>query len=107
MLHYTFLFNTFMMMQLFNAFNCRKLGVKDYNVFSRIHNNLLFLIILAGEFVAQWAIVSLGGIVGKIFDTTPMSFTMAMVSVAFGVGSLLVALILKATPEEWADKIKF
>jgi len=52
MLHYTFLFNTFMMMQLFNSFNCRKLGVKDYNIFSRIYNNLLFLIIVAAEFVA-------------------------------------------------------
>jgi len=32
---------------------------------------------------------------------------MAMVSIAFGAGSLLISVILKATPEEWADKIKF
>jgi len=107
LLHYTFLFNTFMMMQLFNSFNCRKLGVKDYNIFSRIYNNLLFLIIVAGEFVVQFFIVYLGGIVGEIFGTTPLTFTMAMVSIAFGAGSLLVAVILKATPEEWCEKLKF
>jgi len=56
MLHYTFLFNTFVMMQLFNSFNCRKLGLKEFNIFSRIHNNLLFIVIVAGEFIIQWII---------------------------------------------------
>jgi len=32
---------------------------------------------------------------------------MAMVSIAFGAGSLLVGVILKATPEEWCEKLKF
>lgn len=51
--------------------------------------------------------VSLGGIVGKIFGTTPLTFPMFVTSVAFGAGSLLIAVIMKATPEEWVDKIKF
>jgi len=49
-LHFTFLFNTFMMMQLFNQLNCRKLGAKETNIFERFFNNSLFLIILAAEF---------------------------------------------------------
>ena len=56
-IHYTFLFNTFMMMTIFNQFNCRKLGLKEFNIFDRFLNNPFFLIIVAGEFVAQWAIV--------------------------------------------------
>ena len=49
-LHYTFLFNTFMMMQLFNQLNCRKLGSKEKNVFNSFFNNPYFLIIILAEF---------------------------------------------------------
>lgn len=102
--HYTFLFNTFIMMNLFNQLNCRKLGLKEYNIFRGFFNNFLFLIILAGEFVAQFFMISIGG---KIFRTTMIPFEMYMTSIAFGVGSLVVAALLKTTKEEWVDKIKF
>lgn len=101
--HYTFLFNTFMMMNIFNQFNCRKLGLKEYNIFSRFFNNLPFIIIVAGEFVATWAMVTFGGV---IFRTTPLSFIMFFTSLCFGAGSLLVGILLKTTPEAWVDKIK-
>jgi hypothetical protein len=39
------------------------------NIFERIHNNFLFLLILGGEFAAQWFIVLIGN---KIFRTTPL-----------------------------------
>ena len=32
-MHYTLMFATFMLMQIFNAINSRKLGVKQYNIF--------------------------------------------------------------------------
>jgi hypothetical protein len=32
-IHYTFVFNTFVLMQLFNEFNSRKVGAKDFNIF--------------------------------------------------------------------------
>jgi hypothetical protein len=32
-LHYSLLFATFMSMQIFNAINSRKLGIKQYNIF--------------------------------------------------------------------------
>jgi len=44
------LFHTFIMMQIFNLVNCRKLGIKEYNIFERFTNNWLFLAILAGIF---------------------------------------------------------
>lgn len=101
--HYTFLFNTFMMMNLFNELNARKIGVKEFNIFERFFNNYLFLIIVAGQFVAQWFMVELGG---KIFRTTPLPFSMILASFLFGAGSLLVGALLKATPVEWLEKIK-
>jgi len=48
--HYTLLFHTFVLMQLFNQINSRKLGIKDFNVFERFANNFNFLLILAAEF---------------------------------------------------------
>ena len=69
--HYTFLFQTFMFMQLFNQINSRKLGVRDFNIVERIHNNYLFVIVLAAEFAAQWFMVSLGG---KIFRTVALTW---------------------------------
>jgi hypothetical protein len=47
-LHYTLLFNTFMIMQFCNEINCRKLGVKEFNVFSDFFNNFYFIAIIAG-----------------------------------------------------------
>ncbi len=32
-IHYTILFNTFVFMQIFNEFNCRVVGPKQFNVF--------------------------------------------------------------------------
>ena len=44
--HYTFLFNTFVFLQVFNEINSRKLGERDFNVFAGFFNNWLFLVIL-------------------------------------------------------------
>jgi len=44
--HYTMIFHTFVMMQVFNEINSRKLGASEYNVFKGFFNNLLFLVIM-------------------------------------------------------------
>jgi len=102
LVHYTFLFNAFMMMNIFNQINCRKLGIKEFNIFERIFNNPLFILIVGGEFVAQWGIVTFGG---TLFRTTPLPFPMVLTSILLGVGSLIVAAIVKATPPALADKL--
>lgn len=100
--HYTLIFATFVMMQLFNMFNSRKLGVKEFNIFSNFFNNFWFFIILAIEFAATWFMVTLGS---KIFRSVLLTFPMLITVFAFGIGSLLVAAAVKATPPEMADKI--
>lgn len=101
--HYTFLFQTFMFMNLFNQFNCRKLGLKEYNICAGIHRNLTFIIVVFLEFVATLAIVNLGG---YVFRTTPIPFAMFLTSWIVGLGSLIIGLILKATPEKWVERLK-
>lgn len=50
--HYTIVFNTFVMMQLFNEINARKIH-GERNVFDGIFNNPIFCSIVFGTFVIQ------------------------------------------------------
>ena len=93
--HYTLVFLTFILMQLFNSFNSRRVGLKDFNVFEDYFNSFLHLIVLAIEFGATWLMVLIGG---KIFRTTPIPWQMVLTAFSFGVGCLLVSLALKTIP---------
>lgn len=50
--HYTIIFNTFVMMQLFNEINARKIH-GERNVFDGIFKNPIFCSIVFGTFVVQ------------------------------------------------------
>lgn len=50
--HYTIVFNTFVMMQLFNEINARKIH-GERNVFEGIFNNPIFCSIVLGTFIIQ------------------------------------------------------
>ena len=100
--HYTLMFHTFVLMNLFNQINCRKLGLKDFNIFERFINNFWFIAVLAGEFVAQWFIVEIGGV---IFRTTSLPLGLHLVALCLGAGSLAVGAALKFIPEELVDRI--
>lgn len=53
--HFTFLFALFMYMNLFNELNSRKVGEKEINIFSNIHHNLLYIVIVLAEFAVVFA----------------------------------------------------
>lgn len=58
--HYTIIFNTFVMMQLFNEINARKIH-GERNVFDGIFRNPIFCTIVLGTFAIQvmiWARIS-------------------------------------------------
>lgn len=55
--HFTIIFNTFVMMTLFNEINARKIHGEP-NVFARIHTNPLFICIWICTLVAQVRISS-------------------------------------------------
>lgn len=50
--HYTIVFNTFVMMQLFNEINARKIH-GERNVFDGIFKNMIFCSIVFGTFIIQ------------------------------------------------------
>lgn len=57
---YTVIFNTFVLMTLFNEINMRKLR-NEFNVFAGIFQNVYFLAILIVTFILQVIAVELGG----------------------------------------------
>ena len=54
-------FNVFVLLQVFNEVNARKLKSTELNVFKNFFNNPLFLIILVLTLIIQIACVELGG----------------------------------------------
>jgi hypothetical protein len=58
---YTIIFNTFIWLHLFNEFNCRKVGAKQFNVFHALFQNWLFILVTAIQIVLQFFFVNYGG----------------------------------------------
>lgn len=119
-LHQTFMFHCFVMMNLFNMVNCRVLGSmparpvpieesslnevvhtgtdgREFNIFVRIHHNWWFLIILFAELNIQYIMVGYNFFT-PLFSTTPLYFSMHLTAVLLGLGSWAIAALTKLTP---------
>uniref|UniRef100_A0AAQ4R0D9 Calcium-transporting ATPase n=1 Tax=Gasterosteus aculeatus aculeatus TaxID=481459 RepID=A0AAQ4R0D9_GASAC len=83
--HYTIIFNTFVLMQLFNEINARKIH-GERNVFDGIFANPIFCSIVVGTFIMQIVIVQWGG---KPFSCAPLNMEQWLWCLFVGVGELL------------------
>uniref|UniRef100_A0A8C6JCM6 Calcium-transporting ATPase n=1 Tax=Melopsittacus undulatus TaxID=13146 RepID=A0A8C6JCM6_MELUD len=83
--HYTIVFNTFVMMQLFNEINARKIH-GERNVFESIYRNPIFCSVVLGTFAAQILIVEFGG---KPFSCSGLTLSQWFWCIFIGVGELL------------------
>ncbi|XP_058860822.1 plasma membrane calcium-transporting ATPase 1-like isoform X1 [Acipenser ruthenus] len=92
--HYTIVFNTFVMMQLFNEINARKIH-GERNVFESIYKNPIFCGVVLGTFVFQIIIVELGG---KPFSCSGLTIDQWLWCVFIGVGELLWGQLISAIP---------
>ncbi|XP_062374689.1 plasma membrane calcium-transporting ATPase 1 isoform X2 [Sardina pilchardus] len=95
--HYTIVFNTFVMMQLFNEINARKIH-GERNVFDGIFNNLIFCSIVFGTFLIQIVIVQFGG---KPFSCVGLTIDQWLWCVFLGFGCLLWGQIISSVPTSW------
>lgn len=118
MLHQTFMFHCFVIMNIFNMVNCRILDpmpeeksieesaleeqseenkVKpQYNIFTRPFSNLWFWIILFLELNLQYFLIGYQAI-GALFSTTPLTPGMHITAFCLGLGSWIIAAIVKST----------
>uniref|UniRef100_A0A8C8M7P7 Calcium-transporting ATPase n=1 Tax=Oncorhynchus tshawytscha TaxID=74940 RepID=A0A8C8M7P7_ONCTS len=98
--HYTIVFNTFVMMQLFNEINARKIH-GERNVFDGIFKNMIFCSIVFGTFVIQIVIVQFGG---KPFSCVGLSIDQWLWCVFLGFGCLLWGQVVTTVP---TSRLKF
>ncbi|KAM3911805.1 plasma membrane calcium-transporting ATPase 3 isoform 1-T1 [Leptodactylus fuscus] len=92
--HYTIIFNTFVMMQLFNEINARKIH-GERNVFDGIFANPIFCSIVLGTFGVQILIVQFGG---KPFSCAPLNTQQWLWCLFVGVGELVWGQLISTVP---------
>ncbi|XP_053150606.1 plasma membrane calcium-transporting ATPase 2 isoform X9 [Hemicordylus capensis] len=98
--HYTIIFNTFVMMQLFNEINARKIH-GERNVFDGIFRNPIFCTIVLGTFAVQIVIVQFGG---KPFSCSPLELDQWLWCVFIGLGELVWGQVIATIP---TSRLKF
>ncbi|XP_070256895.1 plasma membrane calcium-transporting ATPase 4-like [Myotis yumanensis] len=94
--HYTIVFNAFVLMQLFNEINSRKIH-GERNVFGGIFRNLIFCAVVLGTFISQIIIVEFGG---KPFSCTKLSLSQWFWCLFIGIGELLWGQVISTIPTQ-------
>ena len=97
-LHFTFVFQIFVFMQLFNQINGRKLGGKEFNVFSGMCSNMMFLVIAIATFIIQILMVQFGG---RVTKTQALTLDQNLICLAIGAGELVWGVFIKFLPLSW------
>jgi magnesium-transporting ATPase (P-type) len=101
--HFTYIFEIFVFLQLFNMINCRKIGKRDFNVFESMFHNwyfIFFFCLIGGVQFAGTQYFSL------IFRTVPLSRTEWGSCIVVGSTNLLWAALLKVLPERWFKRLE-
>ena len=101
----TILFYTFILMNLFNQFNCRIIDDGKFNVFSGIYKSYFFIIVVAFEFFLTWFMVDIGATAlgSALIGTANITPGMHLYCWLQGASVLLINLIIKKIPKEKFD----
>ncbi|XP_022652986.1 plasma membrane calcium-transporting ATPase 2-like isoform X4 [Varroa destructor] len=98
--HFTMIFNTFVMMTLFNEINARKIH-GERNIFEGLFTNPIFYSILVITAVAQVIIVQYGSV---FFQTKELSIDQWLWCVFFGCGTLVWGQFITSIPTKRIPK---
>merc|ERR1719431_1095526 len=93
-IHFTMVFNAFVMMTLFNEINARKIHGQR-NVFQGFFSNWIYYSIWIGTFLSQILIIQFGGVA---FSTTRLNAEQWIWCVFFGLGVLLWQQVVTTVP---------
>jgi len=92
--HFTYVFNIFVFLQIFNIINSRKI-VGEKNVFSEFFNNGLFVFVIILTVVVQIFIVEYGQMATKCYA---LNMKENLICIGIGFSSLVWGFILKFIP---------
>uniref|UniRef100_A0A158QHM2 Calcium-transporting ATPase n=1 Tax=Rodentolepis nana TaxID=102285 RepID=A0A158QHM2_RODNA len=93
--HFTAIFNSFVLMTLFNELNARKIHGQR-NVFAGVFNNWIFLVIWVVTVILQIIIVEFGG---YAFSTHGLDLNQWMWCLFFGIGELVWGQLVISVPD--------
>jgi len=93
-IHFTMIFNAFVMMTLFNEINARKIHGQR-NVFKGFFSNHIYYVIWFATLISQVFIIQLGG---QAFKTTPLNLEQWVWCVLFGFGVLVWQQVITSIP---------
>ncbi len=99
--HFTIFFQTFVMMQVFNAINCRKLKINEINVFSNFCNNPFFFLIELLILIVQFLLVEFGG---QFVKLSGLSIYQHLACLGLGIGTLLYTFLIKKIPYSFFER---
>ena len=101
--HFTIFFNIFVFMQVFNSINARKLQKDEYNVFTGIFGNWLYLLIQGIIIVGQIILVTFGG---RAVRTHPLSLTQHCYCILISSMTLVWGFFAKLLPIDVTEKVE-
>jgi len=93
--HYTIIFNTFVLMQLFNQYNSRFLK-GEWNIFVGVHKNPMFVGISLATFGLQVLMTTFAGKALKIHEFPGLTGNQWLMCLAFGIGPIPWQLCINA-----------
>ena len=99
-IHYSILMHTFILLNLFNMFNCRTLATNNsrgLNILTGLHRHTSFIVVIASILFLQYSLF-FNKSAGYLFGTTSMTSEMHFVALGLGFGSILLAGAVKLTP---------
>jgi magnesium-transporting ATPase (P-type) len=108
----TFIFHTFMIMTLFNQFNCRNIDCENLNPFSNLLGHLFFLLIWAAEVAIQQYMVMQGThditVPSALLGVGPLRWWEHMTAYILGLLTMGVFAGAKKVPDsafKWCEKL--
>ncbi|OMJ73634.1 hypothetical protein SteCoe_27621 [Stentor coeruleus] len=90
--HFTIFFHTFVMLQLFNEINCKKLDLTDWNIFKGFFSNQMFVGIFTVTFIIQIMFIELGG---EVMKCSNLTFGEHMFCMIWGAVGICIAFIVR------------
>jgi len=99
--HYTIIFNTFVLMQLFNQYNSRFLK-GEWNIFVGVHKNPMFVGISLATFGLQVLMTTFAGKALKIHEYPGLTGNQWLMCLAFGVGPIFWQVLINACTRSMA-----
>lgn len=99
----TWLFTTFVLMQIFNMICCRTIH-DEFNIFSGIHTNVMFIIIWIIIFLGQYVITQYGNRI-MVVHKDGLDGPQWGLAILFGLTVFIIDVILKCVPDSFAPQI--